>query len=56
MEVASIQCKKVSVKSAYCGQSCTIEIKLSNFAQQWADTNKETIRRGISYYHNQLPP
>ena len=28
IEVVNIQCNKVPVKCAYCGQSCTIEIKL----------------------------
>lgn len=35
VEVNSIECLRVPVKFAKCGQICTVGIKLNNFAKEW---------------------
>ena len=49
IEVLEIRCSKVTVKSAICGQSCTVMIKLGKTAVSWLENNKnkDLIRRGM---------
>ena len=47
VEVVSIQCMRVQVKNAKCGQLCTIGIKLLSYAKQWLEKEPNAIRRGM---------
>ncbi|CAD8172688.1 unnamed protein product [Paramecium octaurelia] len=46
IEVEEIQCNRVQVKSAQCGQICTIRFKQGNFNQQFG-SDQNPIRRGM---------
>ncbi|CAD8084951.1 unnamed protein product [Paramecium sonneborni] len=46
IEIEEIQCNRVQVKSAQCGQICTIRFKQSNLTQQFG-SDQNPIRRGM---------
>jgi GTPase len=37
IEIYSIECMRISVKLAKCGQVCTVGIKLLSYAKEWLD-------------------
>ena len=45
-EAQNIRCKNISVKHAYAGQTCTVEIKLGKFAQEKLGTIKNSLNHG----------
>jgi len=54
--VENIQCKKVPVTYAICGQSCTVKIKPGTFCKAWLDQNKDGIRRGMVLVDSKSKP
>jgi GTPase len=47
VEVKSIECLRVPVKVAKCGQVCTLAIRPLNYALEWLEKEPSAIRRGM---------
>jgi len=56
VEVNSIECLRVPVKFAKCGQICTVGIKLNNFAKEWLEKEPNAIRRGMVLVESKSNP
>ena len=47
VEVKSIECLRIPVKVAKCGQVCTLAIRPLNYAKEWLEKEPNAIRRGM---------
>eukprot|EP01017_Pseudomicrothorax_dubius_P034907 TRINITY_DN4836_c0_g3_i3.p1 TRINITY_DN4836_c0_g3~~TRINITY_DN4836_c0_g3_i3.p1 ORF type:complete len:661 (-),score=113.15 TRINITY_DN4836_c0_g3_i3:53-2035(-) len=54
VNVESVQCKRVQVRSAACGQSCTLALKFTEQGKEWLKLN--TLRRGMVLVDGKLNP
>lgn len=56
VEITEIQCKRINVRVANCGQLCSVAIKPLSFAKEWLDKNPHEIRRGMVLVEQSLNP
>lgn len=47
VEITSIECLRVPVKLAKCGQVCTLGIRPLHYAREWLEKEPNAIRRGM---------
>lgn len=56
VEVMNIQCLRVPVKVAKCGQVCTVAIRPLSYALEWLEKEPSAIRRGMVLIDNKSNP
>lgn len=56
IQVVSIECLRVPVKLAKCGQVCTIAIRLLNYSKEWLEKQPNAIRRGMVLIESKTNP
>lgn len=56
IEVVSIECLRVPVKIAKCGQICTVAIRLLNYSKEWLEKEPNAIRRGMVLIESKANP
>lgn len=55
VSVKEIRCFRVGVRSAQCGQTCTIQVDLSSAAMKLMDNNKWEVRKGLVLIDDKNP-